>query len=216
MKRLLAPLALAALALANGRAAPPAEPGPPLLAVAADPAWQPLFAALAGRGALVSRVTERRWFPFRREPIVLDGELRLAPDHGLSLHYARPEERTLIADARGLVLRDAAGRDRELPADPRATALGAALGPILRFDHGELARLFTLHGARDGADWRLDLVPRDEALGRALGRVTIVGRDTEVRRLEIRQTEKQRVEIEITATDTGVIFTAAALRRYFR
>jgi hypothetical protein len=216
MNRLSAVLVFVLLAFASGRAAPPTEPGPRLVAGENDAAWRPLFTTLAGRGALVARFTERRWFPFRREPVVLDGELRLAPGLGLSLHYLRPEERTLIADERGLLLRDAAGRSRELPADPRAAALNAALGPILRFDLVELARQFALHGARDSADWRLDLVPLDATLEHALGRVTIFGRENEVRRLEFRQSEKQRVEIEIVSTETGVIFTGAVLQRYFR
>jgi hypothetical protein len=216
MNRPLILLLLALGLLARGQAAPPTEPGPRLQLGEHDDAWRPLFATLASRGALVSRFIERRWFPVRRDPIVLEGELRLAPGLGLSLHYTKPEARTLIADPRGLVLRDAQGQSRELPADPRATALSGALGPILRFDRAELARVFALHGARDGADWRLDLVPLDATLARTLGRVTILGREFEVRRLEFRQSEKQRVEIEIVTTETGVIFTDAALKLYFR
>ncbi len=214
MKRLLLILLCAALPL---RAAKwPAEPGPVVVPGETDAAWRPLFAALAAKGAVRSAFTERRWFPFRTRPVVLEGELRFSPDRGLSLRYLEPERRVVVADAHGVLVRDARGRTRVVPADARALASVLALLPVMRFDLAALAPAFELQAARTGNAWRLDFVPRDPAQARALGRLVVFGEDEAVRRLEFRQSEKQRVEIIIGETQTGVTFSAEEAQRYFR
>jgi hypothetical protein len=206
------------LALATGpaRAGPPAEPGPVIVAGGNDAAWRPLFTALSNKGAIHSQFTEQRWFPFRKKAVVLEGEMRLAPGRGLSLRYLKPEESLVIVDERGLLLREASGAPRALPADPRAGAVNAALLPILRFDEAEFAKVFALHAARDGAEWRLDFVPRDPALARTIGRIVLQGADDVLCKIEFRRSVTQRVEILIGETATGVTFTEEDLQRFFR
>lgn len=214
MPRLLLILFCAVLPL---RAAEwPAEPGPLVVPGENDAAWRPLFAALAAKGGVESAFTEWRWFRVRKEPVVLTGVMRFSPARGLSLAYLAPERRTVIADAQGLLVRDARGRSRAVPADARASGATAALLPVMRFDLAALARTFAVHAARAGAAWRFDFVPRDPAQARALGRLVVFGEDETVRRLEFRQSERQRVEIEIGETRTGVTFGAEDEQRYFR
>jgi hypothetical protein len=214
MKRLLF---LFLLVVAPGlRAELPGEPGPELIAGENDADWQPLFAALKAKGAVVSAFTEHRWFPFRKAPVVLEGEMRFSPTRGLSLRYLRPDERLMIADAQGLLLRDARGRSRAVPPDPRAPDINAALLPVLRFDQAELSKQFHLHAVRAGEEWRLDFVPRAPELVRTLGRLTVIGAGEAVRRLEFRRSATQRVEILIGATQTGVTFTPEEEKRFFR
>jgi hypothetical protein len=204
-------------AIAPGlRAELPTEPGPELILGENDAAWQPLFAALAAKGTVCSAFTEQRWFPFRKTPVVLEGEMRFSPTRGLSLRYVLPDERLMIADAKGLLLRDARGRSREVPADPRAPDVNAALLPVLRFDRAELAKTFHLFAVRSGEEWRLDFVPRSVELARTLGRITVIGVGDAVRRLEFRRSATQRVEILIGATQTSVTFTPEEERRFFR
>jgi hypothetical protein len=214
MKRLLWILLCAVLPLRG--AEPPGAPRPLIVPGQNDAAWRPLFAALAGQGAVYATFTERRWFPFRRVPVVLKGEMRLSPARGLSLRYQEPEERLVIADDQGMLLRDARGRTRAVPADARAQASSAALLPVMRFDFAALARTFELHAARDGGAWRLDFVPRDPEQARLLGRIVVTGEDEAVRRLEFRHSAKQRVEILIGETHTGVAFSAGDEKRFFR
>ena len=210
-------LFLLLFAVAPGlRAELPAEPGPELILGDNDAAWQPLFAALAAKGTVCSAFTEQRWFPFRKTPVVLEGEMRFSPARGLSLRYVRPDERLMIADAKGMLLRDARGRSREVPADPRAPDINAALLPVLRFDRVELGKQFHLYAVRAGEEWRLDFVPRSAELARSLGRITVIGAGEAVRRLEFRRSATQRVEILIGATRTGVTFTPDEERRFFR
>jgi hypothetical protein len=214
MRRLLVILMWAALPLAGFEPLPAS--GPIIAPGGSDTAWQPLFAALAAQGSIWSAFTEQRWFPIRRTPVILKGEMRFSPSRGLSLQYRDPEVRTIIADDKGLAVRDARGRTHKVPSDPRATGPASALLPIMRFDLRVLEQQFEMHGVRDGAAWRLDFVPLDPGLARALGTVIVSGEDTNVRQLEFRHSPKERVEIQITEVRTGVNFTPEEERRFFR
>lgn len=204
------------LAGAPAFSAPPAELGPLLVAGVNDAQWNSRFERLAPNGSVLSQFTERRYFPFRKRPTVLGGEMRLHPQHGLSLRYVEPEERILIIDDDGMLQRDARGRSRAVPADPHATTLNAALLPVLRFDRAAIARSFDIHAAEEGEDWRLDFVPRDAALARTLGRLTAWGRGDALERLEFHRSQKQRVEIIIESAQRDAVFDDAELKRFFR
>src|SRR6185503_18937999 len=85
-----------------------------------DPAWRQLFDKLAPNKTRQSTFEERRFFPFRKQPIVLQGEIRIVPRRGLSLRYLQPEGRVLIIDEQGLLMRDNDGREQSPPSDSRA------------------------------------------------------------------------------------------------
>lgn len=183
-----------------------------------DPHWATLFSALAarGQGALAGRFEEHRWFPFRKDPLVLHGELRLAPDRGLSLHYTAPEERTLVLDADGLLLRDARGRSRTPPADPRAEAGAAALRDVLRFDLAALRRTFAIFGKREGDAWQLDLVPHPGPVAPALERLEVRGTGDRVTELTLRRSGRQHIDIFVRETRSDPEFGPDELARFFR
>lgn len=212
MRRLLVPFVLLAVGL---HATPPAAPGP-ILTQDADAAWTSLFTALAVPRPIYSTFQEERWFGFRKTPVVLQGEMRLDPARGLSLRYVRPEDKLVVVDAKGVLMRDAKGRTREAPSDARAVGIERALLPALRFDLAEIRANFVVHAARDGSDWRLDLEPKDANVSRMLGSLIIEGSDTAVKRLEFRRAANQRVVITITSTREGTAFSAEELQRNFR
>ncbi|HLP00963.1 MAG TPA: outer membrane lipoprotein carrier protein LolA [Opitutaceae bacterium] len=217
MKRVPLSLSILLLLLAPAlRAEIPSAPGPELVIGENDAAWRPLFDALAAQGAVYSSFTEHRWFSVRKEPVVLHGELRHSAERGLSLRYVKPEEQVLVVDAQGLLMRNAQGRTRTMAADPRAPRIDAALLPVLRFDLPALLKLFSLRAARDGDDWRLDFTPRTPELARTLSTLTVEGSGEAVRRLEFRRSAKQRVEVLIGETRTGVTFSADEVKRFFR
>jgi len=210
-----------ALLVAIGAAALPLRaedvpPGERIDPATVDDSWRALFDALAAQGAVFSTFTERRWFSVRPQAVELQGELRHSLEHGLSLHYTQPETQTMIVDAQGILLRNAAGRERALKTDPRAPQIDTMLLHILRFDLAALHRLFEIRGRREAAGWRLEFTARSPELDRAVGRVTVDGVDAGVRRLEFSRGPKQRVEVEIRETRTGVTFTADELTKYFR
>jgi hypothetical protein len=208
-------LAAAVLALAAAARGAPAQ-GEVLAPGGLPGEWGPLVAALASKGSIEAPFTERRYFPFRREPTVLHGVLRTSQGRGLSLQYTDPEPSVIIADAAGLVLRDAEGRSRGMAPGSREAGAVASLLPIMRFDLPALFPLFTIRAFRIGEDWRFEFTPRDPGAAGSLGTVTVVGAGTDVRQLEFRRSDSQRVEIEVGSTRSGVVFTPADLARFFR
>jgi len=182
---------------------------------AGAPAWSDLIDTFAHNPDTAADFAERRYFPFKKAPVELKGEVRVSRERGLSLHYTAPEERTVVLDAKGVLIRAAAGENAP-PADPRAAAANEALLHVLRFDFAALEKDFELFGQREAAAWTLALVPRTEALRRSVGRITVAGEATTVRHIEIRRSAKQAIEIIIAAPRTRVPFTAEELQRFFR
>jgi hypothetical protein len=178
--------------------------------------WKPLVDALGSKGPIEASFTERRYFPFRREPTVLGGVLRISPERGLSLQYLQPEPSILIADPVGLVLRDARGRSREMPSGSREAGAIASLLPIMRFDMPALLPRFVVRAERGDAGWRFEFTPRDPGVAGSLGTIIVQGTGTDVRHLEFRRSASQRVEIDVGETMSGTVFTAPELAKFFR
>jgi glycosyltransferase involved in cell wall biosynthesis len=212
----LVALAWLLVGAANGRtAAPDPLVNPEHRLPSAAPAWTDLIDAFAHHPDVAADFTERRHFSFKKEPVELNGEVRVSATHGLSLHYTLPDDRTVILDARGMLMRAPAG-EQTPPADPRAAAANAALLHVLRLDFGALEKDFELYGQREGAAWTLTLVPRTEAQRRTIGRITVSGEAAAVRRIELRRSAKQFIEIIIGPPRAPAAFTTDEMKRYFR
>jgi len=194
----------------------PAQAGPEIFAGGADGGFLDLFRALAAQGSVRSDFVEYRWFPFRTAPVVLRGEMRFSRELGLSLHYTKPEERIVIADSGGLILRAADGRSREVHPDERMPDLGGTLAPVLRFDEKELFLGFHVRGARSGNAWRIDFTPKSAEVSRYVGTIIVEGTGESVSRIELRRSSTQRIEIRIESSATGVNFGPDERKRYFR
>ncbi|MDB6165725.1 MAG: hypothetical protein JWQ83_865 [Lacunisphaera sp.] len=180
-----------------------------------NPAWRDLGEAFAHHPDTTANFTERRFFPFKKEPVELTGEVRVSVAHGLSLHYTAPEDRIMILDDQGVLIRAAAG-DKAPPADPRAAGASGALRQVLRLDLAALEKDFEIYGERDGQSWNLALVPRTDAARKGIGRISVLGEAAVVRRIEIRRTAKQAIEINIEAPRSTTPFTAGEFKQYFR
>ena len=197
-------------------AAPPVEPGPVIEQGSTDAEWRWLFSALAAKGPTYSTFTENRYFTARKDPITLQGEMRLIPARGLSLHYLAPEETFTLIDKQGLLLRDAKGRTRQIKAGTRDAGLVTALLPVMRFDEENLFKQFTVHASRVDSEWRFDFVPLNEKLAAALGSIVVTGIGTEIRHIAFNTSPKLRVEVLVGETKTGVSFTDKEMEKYFR
>ena len=179
-----------------------------------DPAWQELAATLARPQDATADFSEQRFFPFRKAPVELKGESRLSLGRGLSLHYTAPEERTVILDTQGVLIRDTRGQTAA-PADPQAAAANAALVRVLRFDLPALAGSFELYGRRGPSAWTLAFVPRAADLRRTVGTITLAGNPANLERIEIRRSANQYVVI-VLAAPRLTPFAPGDLQRYFR
>ena len=208
----------AVLLLAALLAAGPASAAEPVVLSqgSVGPEWSRLAAALASKGNIEAPFTERRFFPFRRQPTVLNGVLRIAGRGGLSLQYTDPEPSVLVADPGGLIFRDGRGRSHELAAGSEEAGPIESILPIMRFDLAALFPAFEIRARRSGGDWQLEFTPRSPRAAQSLGTVTVGGAGDEVRHLEFRKSGSQRVEIEVGAARAGVSFTQAEMARYFR
>jgi hypothetical protein len=181
-----------------------------------DAPWQPLLAELRAKPPLRATFEEHRFFPFKKGFTRLEGEIRLDPVRGLSLHYTAPENQLMVVDREGGFMANARGRRRALPDNPRARAATSALLHVLRFDLPTLAADFTIYAARDGDAWKFTFIPRPGDLADVLNPITITGDHGLVRLIEMKKSDRQRVEIHIGRTETGVTFAADELARYFR
>jgi hypothetical protein len=193
-----------------------ASPATLLADPAHDPTWKDLFDRLAPNKTRQSTFEERRYFPFRKTPVILHGEIRIVPGRGLSLRYREPEEHVIIVDDHGVLLRDGNGRERAMPADSRAQAAIAAMVDVLRFDLTALQKSFAVHGRRDGEAWTLAFVPSLPEIAATVGTLEVHGEGARLVRLAMIKSPTQRIEIAIGETKEDVVFTGDALQRFFR
>jgi hypothetical protein len=210
IRAIVVSLALLAAVRGAGEEAVLLTPGAP------QAQWSALFAALGAKGTVFAPFTERRFFPFRREPTILKGLLRFSADRGLSLQYTDPEPSVLIADSAGLLIRDRDGRSRELPAGSRESGAIASLLPIMRFDLQALYPRFAIRAQGSATGWRLAFTPDDAEVAESLGEITVEGAGTDVSRIGFRRSASQRIEIDVGATRSGQPFTPDELRLFFR
>jgi hypothetical protein len=176
--------------------------------------WRALVTKVAESGDVVASFEERRVFPFRGEPVVLRGEVRVSPARGLSLHYVAPQARTIIIDAAGFLVRESE-QNSAPPPDPRANLANEALRSIMRMDFATLARDYELYGTQNGETWSLGLVPRDAGTRRAIGNILVNGEGGFVRRIELRRSARQHVTIAMDPPRRAT-FSDEELRKYFR
>ncbi len=209
------PAVLLLCAVAGQAAAPDPLVNPEHKLVPAASEWSSLIDVFAHQPDTLADFTERRFFPFKKDAVELKGEVRVSTARGLSLHYTMPEERIVILDEKGILLRAAAG-EKAPPVDPRATATNEALLHILRFDFGALEKDFELYGQRDDKTWTLALMPRSETLRRTIGRISVAGLGATISRIELRRSAKQAIEILMEPPRPPATFTAEELKRYFR
>lgn len=190
--------------------------GTRLADAANDPAWRELIARLAPNKTRQSSFEERRYFPFKKTPVILTGEIRIVPELGLSLRYLSPEEQVMIVDGQGLLMRDREGRERQAPSDSRAQAATAAMVNVLRFDLAKLQQEFEVHGRREGTAWSMAFVPRDANFANLLGVLTVSGEGNALTKIEMVKSPTQRIEITVRDTREDVLFTGDTIRRFFR
>jgi outer membrane lipoprotein-sorting protein len=211
---LLGSMLFAASGEASGANQPPDRPAAVSVSASLDtPEWVERFDQLRASPAWQASFTERRHFGFRAQPVVLEGDMRLSRQHGLSLQYRQPDDHLVVVDDHGILVRDARGRTRRAPAE--ASAAVEHLLPILRLDLETLRRSFELSGEQTPDGWTLHLQPRTATAG-SPGPVRIQGRGGMIESLTLQPTPRRRVEITLSQAQPRDGFTDDDIRRYFR
>lgn len=208
-RRLLAAF-FAALFLASTLPAAPA----PLDPGALPPSWRDRLAALAAPSALVAPFVETREIPLKKRPVVVEGVVRLARGHGLSLDYTRSRSPLVILDDRGLLLRHPDGREQTPP--PEAAESLRLLHALFAFDLPVLSQAYQISGeeSADGG-WTL-LFSRRADSNAHYRELLLTGDASRLIRIRLVQTERQTTTIELGPPRLDPVFTPEELARWFR
>lgn len=171
--------------------------------------------------AIHATFREERHLAIRRTPLELSGEMRFQTGLGLSLHYQSPEERTVIVDDEGVLLRDARGRSRRAPLKSEAAASAAVLLKVLRFDLSALAENFFIVATPrtpppEAAPWSIRFEPTEKAAAKGIAALLVSGHGREINRIVLGPGTTEEIVITILSVDRQPAFPAEVTRAFFR
>ena len=179
--------------------------------------WQDLFINLRGRPPLRANFSEERILPFRRDPIVLNGILRLDTNRGLSLHY--PEAKgspTTVIDSMGMATRSNETDWQVLPDRRSIRPAHAAIAALLSLDFERLSEDFELIGEMDQAVWSVQLSPKPGADTGRLTALSISGTPVGVTELRIGLGGNRGIFIKLFSEESVPAFGPEEYARFFR
>jgi hypothetical protein len=115
-----------------------------------------------------------------------------APDH-LEKRTLKPKQQSLTVDGDQLTVQRGHRTYRmQLSAYPQVAPLVDAIRDTLAGNQEALAKVFEIGFTGTAGDWKLELVPLDEAVARKVARVEIAGADAEIRSVAILQVSGDR------------------------
>lgn len=131
------------------------------------------------------RFLESRHFPFRKDPVEVEGVMRVWQGRGINILY--PEKRVaILADEAGVLFRkyskDGSFRQREgRTGDSEAIDLMRA---AFQFDSESLKRSFAMSWSETGEQWSIEMAPLSEAASKVKS-LLLVGAALEIERIEM-------------------------------
>ena len=169
------------------------------LAVVADDVLAQVRLGLRERPPLGGEFSEARHFPFRREPVLLTGDVNYLPGRGLLLHYRAPDDRIVALSPGGLLTGSEDDLARRSP-----PAHMAALQAVFELDVDTLERSYTIKFEGTVEDWilTLDRPPAPIRAGRRPAgdmphTITVRGTGAVIRQIEIVRPGAIRVVVEM-------------------
>jgi hypothetical protein len=177
-------------------------------------AWRTRIAGLTAPETLSAPFKESRFTPLKKNPVTVEGIVRIARARGLSLAYAQPRAPVVILDEHGLLLRHADGREQSAP--PQAESDLRLLHALFAFDLVTLEKVYALTATEvaDGS-WTLAFVKRPDA-DVPYRELTLSGENTRLTGIRLIKTEKQKIEIHLEPPQINPVFTPEEIARYFR
>ena len=157
-----------------------------------------LMTALAARGNANATFTERRYVPVLDAPVQSSGTLRFVAPDRLEKHTLQPRAESLVLAGDQLTLQQGQ-RTRHLALTDLPDS-GLAINSLRGTMAGDLAALrrgwnVTLFGER--RIWTLSLTPLSAAVAQYIETVLIEGRQDQIDRIEIRQSDGVRSVMQI-------------------
>lgn len=142
--------------------------------------------------------TERKYSSLLAEPIVSSGTLSYRRPDTVEKNMTTPRnERFRIAGEELIVVRNGAERRFPLSSQPLLQAFAASLRGVLAGDAALLGRHYRLALEGGEQDWRLEMTPLEEEIGRYVERVAVSGRAGRIGEIEVREASGDRSVLRV-------------------
>lgn len=177
-------------------------------------AWRARLADLAQPKSLSAAFTESRHTPLKRQPVVVNGVVRIDRERGLSLSYDQRNAPVVILDKQGLLLRHANGREQSAPPDAETDL--RLLHALFAFDLPTLANAYDLavNGAPD-ADWTLIFARRPDSTA-SYRELILTGSAGHLTGITLAKTANLKTVIALEPPQLVPAFPPEDLARFFR
>ncbi len=142
--------------------------------------------------------TERKYSSLLAEPIVSSGTLSYRRPDTVEKNMATPRsERFRIVGEDLIVVRNGAEQRFPLSSQPLLSAFAASLRGVLAGDAALLRSHYRLALEGEEQDWRLEMIPLDEEIGRYVERITVSGRAGRIGQIEVREASGDRSVLQV-------------------
>ncbi|RKX33946.1 MAG: hypothetical protein DRP71_08695 [Verrucomicrobia bacterium] len=179
--------------------------------------WKTLVENLRERIPLRAIFLETRKLPFRKDPIVLTGILRLDAERGLSLCHPDAEGSPItVIDSNGMAMRSNQSDWQALPDRRSIRSVHTAIAALLVLDLRLLSEDFELIGELDRDNWQIQLSPKPGADTGRLRGLSIAGTPERVNRLGIDLGGNRSIVIKISSEESVPGFGPEEYARFFR
>lgn len=161
-----------------------------------------LMRILAAQPGGTVRFVETRTVALLDRPLRLSGVLVYQPPDRLEKRTLEPYRETLVLERDELTIEGNARFLRlNVASRPEALAFVESVRSTLAGNRAALERHFRLALSGTRADWVLALTPRAPAVQALVTRITVAGRDGQVRRIAYWQPDGDRTELAIEPPD---------------
>ena len=153
-----------------------------------------LLQGLRAEAPVQARFVEQRDLMALDAPLVVEGRLSFTPPDRLVREDTAPERATYTIEGDTVAVETEKGtRTFSLEAQPLLAALVLPFRATLQGDLAAIESAYTPTATGDEADWRLDLVPRDQALRRTIRTIGIEGGGKAIRSVTIEAVAGDRI-----------------------
>lgn len=142
--------------------------------------------------------TEMKYSSLLAEPIVSSGTLSYRRPDTVEKNMVAPRnERFRIVGGDLIVVHNGAEQRFPLSSQPLLSAFAASLRGVLAGDALLLRSHYRLALEGEEQDWRLEMIPLEEEIGRYVERITVSGRAGRIAQIEVREASGDRSVLQV-------------------